>query len=159
MSLHPIVPSTPCIAFYKGQQKGLTKLYSGLTKLLDRGPYDHCEFVFSNGSSASASFLDKGVRFKDIGYSTLGSWDFLPLPAHLELAAYAWAQKHKGAPYDLWGNLRFATNFAQDTAENWFCSEAIMAMLGVPEPYRYGPSGCATALQFHFNTKIIEVSA
>src|SRR3546814_7608950 len=39
-------------------------IYSRVTRLVDGGPYSHCELVFSDGLSASASFIDGGVRFK-----------------------------------------------------------------------------------------------
>lgn len=157
--LHSSVPKGFCAAFYKGVRPGPAGLYNRLGRFLDRGPYSHCEMIFSKGISGSASYVDNGVRFKAIGYSSVGAWDFLPLPSELEGNAFAWMLQHEGLKYDILGNLRFATNFARDSSNKWFCSESIMAMSGFPEAYRFGPSGGATMLQHHFNTKMVHVNA
>ena len=160
--MHPSVPEGLSVAFYKGTRPGIAGLYNRVGRYLDRGPYSHCETVFSNKISGSSSYLDHGVRFKHIGYTSVGHWDFLPIPdpsGSIEAAAWEWMNAHEGMAYDVMGNLRFATNFARDRTDQWFCSEAKMAMLGFPEPYRFGPSGGATCLQHHFKSKIIEVSA
>lgn len=151
-------PKGLTLALYKGTRTGLQGIYSRLTRLLDRGPYSHCELIFADGMSASASFLDGGVRFKRIEYLTQGNWDFLTLPdarGVLEPMARDWFTAHEGARYDLWGNLRFATGFARDASDRWFCSEAVMAALGFAEAYRYGPSGMATVLKHHFQTDFL----
>ena len=49
-------------AFYKGTRPGLQGIYSRAVRAIDRGPYSHCELVFSDGLSASASYIDGGVR-------------------------------------------------------------------------------------------------
>ena len=136
------------LALYKETRPGLQGLYSRLTRFIDRGPYSHCELVFSDGMSASASYIDGGVRFKRIQY-TANHWDFIELPEALEPQARIWFQAHSGDPYDLWGNVRFLFGFAHDSQSAWFCSEAVMAALGFAEPYRYGPSGAA-ALHGHW---------
>ena len=46
------------LALYKHTRPGLQGVYSRLVRLVDRGPYSHCELVFSNGLSASSSFID-----------------------------------------------------------------------------------------------------
>ena len=154
------VPAGLSVALYKGTRPGLDGLYNRVGRMLDRGPYSHCEMVFSNGISASSSFLDHGVRIKGIGYSSIGHWDFMPIAdpsGAMEAAAWAWFYSHMGAPYDVLGNIRFAFGFARDSFDKWFCSEAVMAALGYDEPWRYGPSGAATALKHDFKTKMIEV--
>ena len=50
-------------AFYKGTRPGWQGIYSRAVRVIDRGPYSHCELVFSDGLSASASYIDGGVRF------------------------------------------------------------------------------------------------
>lgn len=133
------------VAFYKGTRPGLEGLYSRLVRWIDRGPYSHCELVFSDGVSASASYIDGGVRFKNIIYNP-EHWDFIELPNANEAMARAWFHLHRGEPYDLLGNVRFVFGFTKDSENKWFCSEAVMAALGFEEPYRYGPSGMATIL-------------
>lgn len=150
------------LALYKGTQPGLNGLYNRLTRLLDRGPYSHCELILSNGVSASSSLMDGGVRLKAIQYSTPANWGFMPLPdarGVLQARAQAWFEQHEGERYDLWGNLRFATGFAQDSPDRWFCSEAVMAALGFAEAYRYGPSGMAALLKHHFQTDFLTPGA
>ena len=159
-ALHPTVPTGLCLALYKGTRPGVAGLYNRLGRLVDAGKYSHCEIVFSNGISASSSFMDHGVRFKQIGYSSIGNWDFLHIPDQdglVEISALNWFRRHEGKAYDIWGNIRFATNFARDSSDKWFCSEACMAALGFPEAYRYGPSGAASLAQWHFGAELNEV--
>ena len=154
------VPRTGlCVALYKGTRPGWLGLYNRAVRLLDRGPYSHCELVFSDGVSCGASYMDGGVRLKRIGYTTLGNWDFLPVPdptGEREQQARGWAYGHKGKGYDLWGNVRFLSNLIRDDSDKWFCSEAIMAMLGFKEPYRYGPSGMVAVIAGMFGTQVLE---
>lgn len=128
------------IAFYKGTRPGLQGLYSRLTRWVDRGPYSHCELIFRDGMSGSASFIDGGVRLKLIDYSS-DHWDFVDLPDHLEDAARQWFNEHSGAGYDLLGNLRFIFFMARESKKDWFCNEAVAAALGFIEPWRHGPNG------------------
>ena len=100
--------------------------------------------------------MDGGVRFKRIGYSSVGCWDFLALPEVKEAAARQWFTEHAGDPYDLMGNIRFAFGFVYDSGNRWFCSEACMAALRFKEAYRYGPSGAATILAEFFNAELTE---
>lgn len=115
--------------------------------MIDGGPYSHAEIVFSDGLSASASFIDGGVRFKRINYDP-AHWDFIDLPPSMEGQARQWFADHEGAGYDLIGNLRFVAWFVPHSKSRWFCSEAIAAALCMPEPWRYGPNGLAAALQW-----------
>lgn len=158
-NVHPTVPEGLCLALFKGTRPGIEGIQNRLGRLIDRGPYSHTELVFSDGLSASSSLVDGGVRFKHIGYSSAGSWDFLPLPSTSENQALRWFVQHEGLKYDIWGNIRFATNFARDSADKWFCSESNLAALGFPEAFRYGPSGAATLLQHYYKSQIIEVFA
>lgn len=133
-------------AFYKGIRPGLQGIYSRAVRLVDRGPYSHCELVFSDGISASASWIDGGVRLKRIDYNP-EHWDFIALPAHLEDAARQWFTDHEGRGYDLLGNLRFVFWMVRESDKDWFCSEAVGAALGMSEAWRLGPNGLAAALK------------
>jgi hypothetical protein len=99
--------------------------------VIDNGPYSHDELVFSDGMSASASWMDDGVRFKEINFDP-ALWDFID---------------HEGEPYDLMGNLRFLCGVVREFPCGWFCSEAKAAALGLTEPWRYGPNGLANILR------------
>ena len=162
MALHHTVPKGLCAAFYKGNRPGIDGFYNRLGRYLDHGSYSHTELVFSNGLSASASLLDGGVRFKEIGFSSVGNWDFMLIPdptGDIEAKAFRWFVEHEGKAYDWLGNLRFMTNMARDDPEKWFCSESLMSSQGFPEAFRHGPSGAASTMQFYYKTPIIEVSA
>ena len=134
------------VAFYKSTRPGWQGLYSRAARLVDRGPYSHAEMVFSDGMSASASFVDGGVRFKKIDYNP-AHWDFVDAPGD-EGAAMAWFIEHNGASYDLIGNLSFLCPLIPHSVRKWFCSEAIAAALGIPEPHRLGPNGLAAVLRY-----------
>lgn len=132
-------------AFYKGTRPGLQGIYSRAVRVIDRGPYSHCELVFGDGLSASASYIDGGVRFKRIAYDP-SHWDFVQLPQYLETQARKWFDEHEGEPYDLMGNIRFVLPFLPDSEKGSFCSEAVAAALGFREPWRFGPNGLAAVL-------------
>ena len=133
-------------AFYKATRPGLQGIYSRAVRFIDRGAYSHCELVFSDGMSASASWIDGGVRFKQIDYDP-ARWDFIDLPAHLEPYARDWFEFNHDAPYDLIGNVRFVLPFLPDSESGWFCSEAMAAALRYREPWRFGPNGLAALLR------------
>lgn len=134
------------IAFYKNTRPGINGLYNRGVRFIDHGPYSHVELIFSDGQSASASFMDGGVRFKTIQYSQ-ENWDIFVLPEYLEVKAKHWFENHKGQPYDLKGNIRFIAVWCRDDVSSWFCSEAIAAALGIHEPWRFGPNGLASLIK------------
>lgn len=133
-------------AFYKGNRTGINWIYNKGVKFIDRGPYSHCEIIFSNGVSASSSFSDGGVRFKEILYDEK-KWDFFSLPDKLEEQAFDWFTAHKGLPYDIKGNVRFILPIINDNKVGYFCSEAFGYSLGWSEAWRFGPNGAAALLK------------
>lgn len=133
-------------AFYKAVRPGVQGLYSRGVQAVDRGPYSHCELVFSDGMSASASYLDGGVRFKRLRYDP-EHWDFVDLPGFDEERARVWFAARAGHGYDLLGNLRFVFGWVREEDGKWFCSEALMAALDFEEAWRFGPNGAAAALR------------
>lgn len=133
-------------AFYKATRPGLQGLYSRAVRLIDHGPYSHCELVFGDGMCGSASFIDGGVRLKRIELDP-AHWDLLDLPGELEPYAREWFRANTGAPYDLVGNVRFVLPWIDDCETGWFCSEALGAALRWKEPWRYGPNGAAALVR------------
>ena len=127
------------VAFYKGTHEGISGLYNVIVRAWDRGIYSHCEVIFSDNISASASYIDGGVRFKNISY-TSDNWDFVDIGNIDEHAAREWFVKHQGQGYDLRGNLHFVIGFIGDSKKKWFCSEAVAASLGFKEPWRFTPN-------------------
>lgn len=132
-------------AFYKANRPGWAGLYNRAVRAWERGPYSHCELVFSDGVSASASFMDGGVRFKQIDFDPQ-YWDFIGLPDYLEKDAYLWFQNHEGESYDLMGNLHLIVGFVPEGRRKKFCSEAVASALGIPDAWRLGPNALYSAL-------------
>lgn len=137
-------------AFYKATRPGPAGIYNRLVRLVDGGPYSHAELVFSDGVSASSSYMDGGVRFKTIDFDA-GKWDLVDLdPSRFdEAAARAWFAAHEGAPYDIAGNLKFVWHWWPASRTRWFCTSALAAALGLPpadKPWWYGPRKLAAAL-------------
>lgn len=134
-------------AFYKGTRPGFAGIYSRAVRGWEGGSYSHCELVFSDGLSASASFVDGGVRFKAIEYDP-ASWDYVALPPQLEAAAREWFKNHEGEAYDIMGNVHFVIGFVPESRRKKFCSEALAASLGMPDAWRFGPNALAAVLQY-----------
>lgn len=118
-------------AFYTGTRPGMAGVYNRIGRRLGgrytegNGRYSHMEFAYSDGMSWSASFEDKGIRGKFIGYSTITAWDFLRLPDQWEQPSREWMQAHEGLGYDWFGQLQFVLGFARTAhpVKRW-CSEA-----------------------------------
>lgn len=158
--IHSTVPEGLTLALYKGTQPGLSGLYSHIARFVDRGPYSHTELIIPGVGSASSSFLDRGVRIKQINYSSVGDWDFLPIPdrsGFLAGKATDWYLAHNGEPYDVLGNLRFGSNLFSHSKSKWFCSESNIEALGFIQGFRYGPNGALAFLQSIFNTELVKV--
>lgn len=132
-------------AFYKGTHSGLPGVYNRAVRAWCRSPYSHVELVFSSGHCGSSSFMDGGVRLKVIDFDP-ALWDFIDLPSEWECMAFQWFLDHRGAKYDLLGNLHFVISPIAGDGMRWFCSEAIAAALGMSEPWRYDPATLASAL-------------
>ena len=126
------------IAFYKGTRPGINGVYNRGVRWWTHGDYSHCELIFADSISASASFMDGGVRFKQIDFDPL-HWDFIEVDAD-EGFARAWFTKHEHDKYDLMGNVRFVVPALDNDKDKWFCSEAIAAALGINEPWRFDPN-------------------
>jgi hypothetical protein len=136
------------VFFYKGTRPGLAGIYSWGVRKVTQSPYSHCEILFSDGMSASASFTDHGVRFKKIDYEP-EHWDVIDLPSELfEARARQWFTEHDGDPYDLLGNVYFLFSLIGGDKDKWFCSEALGAALGLPEPWRFDPGTLYEAVKW-----------
>ncbi|MRW86774.1 hypothetical protein GJ698_22135 [Pseudoduganella sp. FT26W] len=145
--IQDIQPAGFHVAFYKGTRPGLSGIYSRAVRGWEGGRYSHCELVFSDGVSASASFVDGGVRFKRIEYDP-ANWEYLPLPAALEGEARQWFAEHEGEAYDILGNVHFVIGFVPQARRKKFCSEAVGAALGVPDAWRFGPNALSALLLY-----------
>lgn len=126
-------------AFYKGTRPGIAGLYNRLVRWWRKGPYSHVELVFSDGISASSSFEDGGVRFKQIDFDP-DNWDLIELPGYDEPAARAWFEQHEGEPYDVLGNIGFLWRPISGMRWMQFCSEAFLSALGFHDTWRFCPN-------------------
>lgn len=134
------------VAFYKGIHSGVPGLYNRLVKAQDCGPYSHVEMQFSNGLSASSSFMDGGVRFKQIEYDS-GNWDFIYLPIEWEAEARKWFEDHAGEGYDIWGNVHLALGFFTEDRDRKFCSEAVAGALRIKQAWRLTPNALYVVIE------------
>lgn len=125
------------IAFYKGR----TRFFNRLVCYWLRGPYSHCELVLDtvDGVShcASASYMDGGVRVKAMRLDP-AHWDLVPVNSSKQ-AALNWLADHEDDGYDVLGLLGFVWRRQSGDQAKWFCSEAVAAMLYLPEPWRFDP--------------------
>lgn len=129
-------------AFYRGRDGFLRGF---LIRWWDRGPYSHCELVFSDGVWATAYSGHGVVLWQRDGNPD--EWDFVDLPEHLEANARAWFEEHKGKSYDYVGLARFVFDFLKAARDKWFCSRACADALGVVDGWRWGPNGLSAIVR------------
>jgi hypothetical protein len=134
------------VAFYKGTRPGLQSIFSVVARFCTRSKYSHAEIVFSNGDSASSSYIDNGVRIltgeKRIDFSN-GKWDLVEFdPAKFgktERQILDWFDISEGQPYDLFGMLSCAAPIFGNNDGEYMCSESIAHALGFSDAWRYSP--------------------
>lgn len=130
------------VAFYKG--KG--NIYNKLIRFWDGGIYSHCELVFSDGMSVSASYTDgKQVRMKAITYDP-AKWDFVELSDRLEDNVRHFFEQTKGKDYDLIGQIRFLISPLKGSKSGYWCSEWIAHALGMRDSWRHSPNSLYAVL-------------
>lgn len=152
MSTQPIY-----LALYKGRRDGTgwrvwaARFTDGLTRVLTRGRYSHCEIVVRLPETAtgqeyacySASIRDGGVRCKVMPLPE-AKWDLIQMEstseAHERLQR-VWAET-RGQGYDLRGALGIAFGLRHNR-RRWFCSEWCAAALGLPDGWRWSPNDLA----------------
>mgnify|MGYP003403797192 FL=1 len=140
------------VAFYKGTRSGIAGIYSRGVRFITKGKYSHCELIFSDGMSASASFMDGGVRFKRIEYDT-AHWDIIDVGSQEEFHARMWFEDHEGENYDLLGNLHFIFGFVGDNRHKWSCAEAVAEAMGIPDSWRINPNSLYPIINKYFKLK------
>lgn len=133
------------IASYKGKSRFFNRLCSWWL----RGDYSHTELVLGYDAAglaicASSSFMDGGVRVKHMRLNP-EHWDLVPVAGRVE-DAWAWVREYAGAPYDWLGLLGFIARVLGHDQTRFVCSEAVAAMLGFPDPWRFDPCSLHAAL-------------
>ena len=164
------------LALYHGHRGGtgwrmwVARFTDGLTRVLTRGRYSHCEIAIKLPETAdgqeyecySASIRDKGVRRKVMPLPS-AKWDLIPVPATAaqekmvatsmslpslipvratEAQVRAAFETTRGAKYDWLGATGVIARWRHDKRK-WFCSEWCAMALGLPESWRFSPNDLA----------------
>lgn len=132
-------------AFYKGRMSGPRGVFNSATCWWLRGPYSHCEWVFSDGLCGSASLVDRGVRLKRIALDPT-KWDVWPVDVN-EAQVRAWFEAHEGDPYDVLGVAGFVARVLGHSKRRRFCAEAMAESAGYVDPWRFDPCSLASVLR------------
>ena len=144
------------LALYHGHRGGTgwrvwaARFTDGLTRVLTRGQYSHCEIAVNKGNGQydcySASLRDGGVRMKTMPLPA-DKWDLIPVnqqDAYIDVLNY-FAQT-RGKPYDFIGACGVILGI-KGSLKKWFCSEWCAAALGLQYPDRYSPQALANWLR------------
>jgi hypothetical protein len=135
-------------AFYKGTKPGLAALFDIGVHEWEEGHYAHAVLIFSDGRSASSTYLGDGVAISPAGAIDFDAadWDFIDLTGFDEAAALQWFEAHVGAKYDTLGDAHFVVGFIKHSKGKYFCSEAVGEALGFRQAWRFDPNGLYCAL-------------
>ena len=111
-----------------------------LIRIFTGSPYSHVELVIGNESwSASAR---EGIVRPKIMWHDPEKWDVIEIKG-AEPYALHWFLQHAGQKYDWAGVFRFILPLLPNSRNRWFCSEAVAAALGLPEPELFTPGALA----------------
>ena len=149
------------LALYHGHRGGTgwrvwaARFTDGLTRILTRGRYSHCEIAIRLAGQSSepqyecysASLRDGGVRLKTMPLPG-NKWDLIDLSTDPLLAARLFTvwQLTRTKPYDLTGAFGVVFKF-RENPQRWFCSEWCAEVLGLPDSWRFSPNDLAAILR------------
>lgn len=133
------------VAFYKGRKR----LFNRLTAWWLAGQYSHVELILGHDKAgqaicASSSMMDGGVRIKHMRLDP-AHWDIVPVGGDV-YDTWHWLAQHEGAGYDYLGLLGFVARVLGHDQGRFVCSEAVAAMLGFPDPWRFDPCSLHAAI-------------
>ena len=143
------------LALYHGHRGGTgwrvwaARFTDGLTRILTRGRYSHCELAVRLPETAdgpkyecySASLRDKGVRRKTMPLPS-SKWDLIELPDSVGGRLHGLWEETQGQGYDLPGAFGVVFGLPENR-KRWFCSEWVGKALGLPESWRFSPNDLA----------------
>lgn len=114
-------------------RKAAKSWYSFVIRLYTRGPFSHCELVFSDGQCFSSQ-EGEGSRFKLIDLKP-AEWDLVDVltDERVESQVRAFCESEKGCEYD-WRGISFSflpIPIGWQHPDKWFCSEICTAGLQV----------------------------
>lgn len=128
--------------------KGKGKIGNAITRWWTGSVYSHCELVI-DGACYSASFMDGGVRSKEINLQS-GNWsELIPLPWADAKRVLWYFNKTKGSGYDWFGifGAQLFNRRRQDPSR-FFCSEWCAAALALPNAEIYNPHTLGKLCEF-----------
>ena len=143
------------LALYHGHRDGTgwrvwaARFTDGLTRILTRGRYSHCEIAIRLAGQNnepqyecySASLRDGGVRRKIMPLPS-AKWDLIALPDSVGGRLHGLWKETQGQGYDLPG--AFGVVFGlRENRKHWFCSEWVGKALGLAESWRFSPNDLA----------------
>ena len=143
------------LALYHGHRGGtglkvwVAEFTDGLTRILTRGRYSHCEIAIRLAGQDSepqyecysASLRDGGVRRKIMPLPSV-KWDLIALPDSVGGRLHSLWKETRGQGYDLPG--AFGVVFGlRENRKRWFCSEWVGKALGLAESWRFSPNDLA----------------
>lgn len=102
------------------------------------GPYSHVEMLDADGWGWTSSWMDGGVRRKQIAFDG-GHWDMRTVAGDLD-AAVAWFKAHEGEPYGVFGLLAWLLPWRVSDSRRPFCSQAVAMALGLPDAWHVSPN-------------------
>ena len=143
------------LALYHGHRSGtglkvwVARFTDGLTRILTRGRYSHCELAVRLPETAdgqeyecySASLRDGGVRRKIMPLPS-AKWDLIALPDSVDERLHRLWKETQGQGYDLPGAFGVVFGLPENR-RRWFCSEWVGAALGLSESWRFSPNDLA----------------
>lgn len=134
------------LAFYRGRGR---RLFDRLVCWWMNGEFSHVELVLAyetDGPShcLSSSPIDGGVRLGEIDLRS-GNWELVDVAAD-QGRAMTWFSERMGKRYDWLGLLGFVWRPFRTDPNRYFCSEAVAAALGFPDPWRFDPNALHAAL-------------
>ena len=144
------------LALYHGHRGGTgwrvwaARFTDGLTRILTRGRYSHCEIAVRLPETAdgqeyecySASLRDGGVRMKTMPLPA-DKWDLIPLDdAVLHAHTVGLYLRTADQGYDLPGAFGVVFGLPENR-KRWFCSEWVGKALGLAESWRFSPNDLA----------------
>ncbi len=104
--------------------KGGHSIEDRLIRCFSRGPYSHCELLFSDGNRFGVSSAYDARYLLDPQGWNPNDWDCIGVRGGNEAAVRAFCDGQVGAKYD-WLGVAFSIVLprGRQTADNWFCSE------------------------------------
>lgn len=135
------------IAFYKGTSTIYEKIISWKTE----SPYTHCVAILDEISDGycrvGASDPSMNGVYIYIDRFPADLWDIIDVPSIDIEKSREWFKQHSGQGYAYRSiiNLVLPVGASDD---RWFCDEAILASMGMNQPWRYDPAGLVSILLY-----------